>query len=94
MGCDYRRRPRFTPRKRIVKSMAKCHNAGMKTLAEIERAAEELPIGERTELLLFLAESLRKDQAPLPAPRLFSEAQLQAWMDEDEEAMRRFNAGA
>jgi hypothetical protein len=65
----------------------------MKTLAEIERAAEELPSAQRTELLLFLAESLRKEQAPLPEPRQFSTEQLQAWMDEDEEAMRRFRAG-
>jgi len=39
-------------------------------------------------------ESLRVDQAPLPEPRLFSDEQLQAWMDEDEAAMRRFRAGA
>ena len=68
-------------------------NDPMKTLAEIERAAEELPPAERTELLLFVARSLRQEQAPLPQPRLFSDEQLQAWMDEDEEAMRRFRAG-
>jgi hypothetical protein len=65
----------------------------MKSLHEIERAAEELPAAQRTELLLFLAESLRKQQVPLPEPRQFSTGQLQAWMDEDEEAMRRFQAG-
>lgn len=65
----------------------------MKTLAEIECAIEELPTAQKTELLLFVAQSLRKEQAPLPEPRLFSEAQLRAWMDEDEEAMRRFRAG-
>ena len=53
-----------------------------------------MPVPERTELLLFLAESLRKEQAPLPKPREFSEEQLKAWMDEDEEAMRRFKLGA
>jgi hypothetical protein len=42
---------------------------------------------------LFLAESLRKEQVPLPKPREFSDEQLKAWMDEDEEAMRRFRAG-
>ena len=78
----------------IVKRPEKWQNPSMKTLVEIERAAEELPIAQRTELLLFLAESLRKEQAPLPEPRTFSEAQLKAWMDEDEEAMRRFKAGA
>ena len=66
----------------------------MKTLDEIERAIEELPPAEKTELLLFVAKSLRGEQAPLPAPRLFSEEQLKAWMDEDEEAMRRFRSGA
>ncbi|HVM48005.1 MAG TPA: hypothetical protein VMU04_08255 [Candidatus Acidoferrum sp.] len=64
------------------------------TLTEIEREAESLPAAKRAELLLFLAESLRKEQAPLPPPRLFSDEQLRAWMDEDEEAMRRFRAGA
>jgi hypothetical protein len=66
----------------------------MKTLVEIERAIEELPSAEKTELLLFVAKSLRGEQAPLPQPRLFSDEQLQAWMDEDEAAMRRFRAGA
>ena len=70
------------------------HSLAMITLVEIERAAEALPPVQKTELLLFLAESLRKEQAPLPEPRLFSPEQLQAWMDEDEEAMRRFRTGA
>jgi hypothetical protein len=64
------------------------------TLTELEEAAGKLPAGKRTELLLFLAESLRKEQAPLPPPRVFSEEQLKTWMDEDEESMRRFKAGA
>jgi hypothetical protein len=66
----------------------------MSTLAEIEKAANELPAAQRTELMLFLAETLRKNQAPLPKPREFSKEQLEAWMDEDEGAMRRFQAGA
>jgi len=45
-------------------------------------------------LLLFVARSLREEQAPLPEPRLFSDEQLRAWMDEDEAAMRRFRSGA
>lgn len=64
------------------------------TLTEIEKAADRLPVPERTELLLFLAESLRKEQAPLPKQREFSDEQLKAWMDEDEEAMRRLQLGA
>jgi hypothetical protein len=65
----------------------------MMTLGELENAANELPVAKRTELLLFLAESLRREQAPLPRPREFSDEQLKDWMDEDEEAMRRFRAG-
>ena len=71
-----------------------CHKEAMKTLVEIERAVCELPAAQKTELLLFTAQSLREEQAPLPEPRLFSDEQLRAWMDEDEAAMRRFRAGA
>jgi hypothetical protein len=52
-----------------------------------------LPSSQKTELLLFVAQSLREEQAPLPEPRLFSDDQLRTWMDEDEAAMRRFRAG-
>ena len=69
-------------------------NGRMKTLAEIERAVEELPSAEKTELLLFLARCLREEQTSLPEPRDFTDAQLRAWMDDDEEAMRRFRSGA
>ncbi|MBM4298475.1 MAG: hypothetical protein FJ143_12125 [Deltaproteobacteria bacterium] len=65
----------------------------MKTLAEIERAVEALPPAEKTELLLFVARCLREEQAPLPEPRDFNDEQLRSWMDEDEEAMRRFRSG-
>lgn len=66
----------------------------MKTLVEIERAVEELSSGEKTELLLFVAQRLREEQAPLPEPGDFSDEQLRAWMDEDEKAMRRFRSRA
>jgi hypothetical protein len=36
---------------------------------------------------------LRAEGASLPEPRLFTPEQLQAWMDEDEEDMRKFRAG-
>jgi len=78
----------------IANRTARWQSEVMKTLAEIESAAEELPVAQRTELLLFVAQSLREEQASLPEPRVFSEAQLQAWMDEDQAAMRRFKAGA
>jgi hypothetical protein len=66
----------------------------MSTLVEIETAAAALSTGEKAELLLFVAQQLRAEQAPLPEPRLFSDDQLQAWMDEDEEEMRRFRTRA
>jgi len=43
----------------------------MKALVEIERAVEELPAAQKTELLLFVAKSLCKEQAPLPEPPPF-----------------------
>jgi hypothetical protein len=66
----------------------------MKSLTEIEQAVEELPAGQKTELLLFVAQSLRAEQAPLPEARDFSGEQIRSWLDQDEEAMRRFEKGA
>ncbi len=66
----------------------------MKTLTEIERAAERLPGAEQTELLYFLAQRLDEANLPLPEPREFSAEQLQQWMDTDEADMRRFKAGS
>ena len=66
----------------------------MASLSEIESAAEALPKSEQRQLFLFLLERLRADGPPIPEPRVFSEEQLQAWMDEDEADMRRFRAGA
>lgn len=65
----------------------------MSSLVEIESAAAALSAGEKAELLLFVAQQLHDEQAPLPEPRLFSKDQLQAWMDEDEEDMVRFLDG-
>ena len=66
----------------------------MSTLAEIESAATALSSREKAELLLFVTGQLRAEGAPLPEPRLFSPDQLRAWMDEDEDDMRKFRAGA
>jgi hypothetical protein len=63
----------------------------MSSLVEIESAAATLSAGEKAELLLFVAQQLRDEQAPLPEPRLFSKDQLQAWMDEED--MVRFLDG-
>lgn len=65
----------------------------MSTLTEIESAVAALPAAEKAELLLFVAEQLRAENASLPEPRLFTAEQLQAWMDEDEADMREFRAG-
>jgi len=65
----------------------------MGTLTEIESATELLPKEQQRELLLFLLERLRADGPPLPEPRVFSDEQMKAWMDEDEADMWRFQAG-
>jgi hypothetical protein len=62
----------------------------MKTLTEIEQAARRLPPGKQTELLYFLVQRLEEANLPLPQPREFSAGQLQQWLDQDEEDMRRF----
>jgi hypothetical protein len=64
----------------------------MSTLDEIEAAAEKLPADQQRQLLLFLARRLRELGGSLPEPRLFSEEQLKAWMDEDDEDMRGLRA--
>lgn len=65
----------------------------MKSLGEIERAAEQLPNAQQTELLYFLAQRLDQASAPPPPPREFSAEQMRRWMDEDEADMRRFASG-
>lgn len=62
----------------------------MSTLPEIEAAADALPPAEKQELLLFLAARLRAQGGPLPAPRRFPRDQVNAWIAEDEAALRRF----
>ena len=64
----------------------------MSTLAEIESAVTVLPAPEKARLLLLVAAQLRAEGA-LPEPRLFPVEQIEAWMDEDEEDMRKFLAG-
>lgn len=66
----------------------------MTTLLEIETAAETLPETQQRELLLFLMERLRAKGPALPKPGLFSKDQIQEWISEDEEDMRRLQRGA
>jgi hypothetical protein len=61
----------------------------MNTLAEIETAAISLPPEQQRELFLFLAERLRHT-GQIPAPRDFEREQIESWIADDEEGMRRF----
>jgi hypothetical protein len=62
----------------------------MSTLAEIEGAADKLPPEQKEQLFLFLAARLRIGTGQLPAPREFSREQIEGWIADDEEGIRRF----
>ena len=64
----------------------------MSTLAEIEAATDSLPPEQRQELFLFLAARMR-GAGEVPPPRDFSREQMEAWIADDEEGMRRFREG-
>jgi hypothetical protein len=66
----------------------------MSTLAEIEKAAESLPPGDKQELMLFLAARLRTEGARLPEPRRFSRSEIDSWIAQDEADLERFRQGA
>ncbi|MBU3666842.1 MAG: hypothetical protein FGM15_13345 [Chthoniobacterales bacterium] len=65
----------------------------MSTLAEIEQAAEVLPVEQKQRLVAFLLAGLRKEGAPLPPPRDIPKATIEQWVAEDEEGFRKFKAG-
>jgi hypothetical protein len=62
----------------------------MNTLAEIETAADKLPLEQQKELFLFLGSRLRGIENNTWLPRDFSREQMHAWIVDDEEGMRRF----
>ncbi len=64
----------------------------MSTLTEIQAAADSLPSEQQQELFLFLAARLR-GAGQLPSPREFSREQIEAWIADDEQGMRRFREG-
>lgn len=64
----------------------------MSTVAEIEVAVRELPDLEFEQLALTVLERLRKTGNP-PSLRKFSEKQIRAWIEEDENDMAAFLAG-
>lgn len=61
----------------------------MQTLAEIETAADLLPPEQQQKLFLFLATRLR-NAGQTPPPREFRREQIENWIADDEEGMRRF----
>jgi hypothetical protein len=61
----------------------------MRTLAEIEAAADALAPEQTQELLLFLTARLRAMRNGLPDVRQFSRKQLDEWVADDERDMRR-----
>ena len=65
----------------------------MTTLAEIEAAAESLPLEQKQQLLQFLTAKLRAQGVQLPEPRKFSREQVEKWVAQDEADMRRFREG-
>ena len=66
----------------------------MSTLAEIESAASTLPPEQQESLLLFLAGRLRDVRAAMSEPRSFSPAQIQQWIQDDEQDLREFRAAS
>ena len=59
----------------------------MSTIADIEEAVNKLSEDERAELLLRIAGSLHLRGA-MPEPRIFSEQEIDSWIEGDERAMR------
>jgi hypothetical protein len=63
----------------------------MISISDIAAAIRELTPAQRSELMLQLAEMIRTEAQPLPAPRTFDALQLERWVEEDEQAMREHN---
>lgn len=78
----------------LIECLPHYDNTAMQSLIDIEQAVQNLSAEQQAELLLFVAERLRSQCVPLPEPREFSQEQLKAWLDEDEQAMERFRAGS
>jgi hypothetical protein len=70
------------------------YGSDMSTLAEIEQAADVLPVEQKQRLLASLLTGLRKGGAQLPPPRDIPKATIEQWVAEDEEGFRKFKAGA
>jgi len=60
----------------------------MSTIAEIEKAVQNLNLEEKGELLLRIAAQLRA-QGAMPEPRTFTQEEMDRWVEEDEREGRR-----
>jgi hypothetical protein len=86
-----RERPRDASAEAAIAAIRKqFYDFGMSTLEEIERATGRLTPGEKQQLLVFLLQSLSDAEQNLPEPRTFTRAQMESWMDEDEQGMEKF----
>jgi hypothetical protein len=65
----------------------------MSTLMDIEQAAVKLPAQEQQQVLRFLLRVVPVAEVELAASRQFSEEEIQGWLAEDEESMRRLRDG-
>jgi hypothetical protein len=65
----------------------------MSTLMDIEQAAVKLAASEQQQLLRFLLRVVPVAETELPAPRQFSDEEIQGWLEEDEASMRRLREG-
>jgi hypothetical protein len=68
-----------------------CHETGS---FEIESAARRLTADERRQVLFSLAESLRAEGRSLAAPRSFTRAEIEAWIEQDERDLAEYRRGS
>ena len=61
-------------------------------LAEIQAAADLLPVEQKEELLRFLTMRLRRDRSP-PKPRIYLDDELATMIAEDDADGERFRRG-
>ncbi|HSF48909.1 MAG TPA: hypothetical protein VLA73_11175 [Burkholderiales bacterium] len=66
----------------------------MTTFSQIESAARGLSAEEKQRLLVSLAESLRAEGRSLPAPRRFTSAEIETWIEDDERDMELYRQGS
>jgi hypothetical protein len=66
----------------------------MRSLLEIEEAADVLPVEEKKELVAFLLTRLRGSEAELPPVSDIPKETIDRWVADDEEGYRKFLAGS